>query len=104
MAMVLVLVSIDDVEDAFQMLWDDLPDDVLLQVFMEYMLHTYVGCTPDPDYVSRERGAGRGRGVRRGAGRGAGKRSSRRTRGRTRSHTPYVFDTTVEPLRHGIEG
>lgn len=49
MAMALSLVPVDDVEDIFEMLWEDLPEDVLLQDFMQYMLHTYVGRTPDPD-------------------------------------------------------
>lgn len=80
------------------MLWSDLPDDVLLQDFMQYILPTYVGHTPDPDYVPRGRGTGRRRGVRRDVGRGAGC-----GRGQA-AEQDYMSDTTMEPLRRSTKG
>lgn len=56
--------SVEDVENTFETLWEDLQEDVALYNFMTYMLNSYVGHTP----VGRARGTGRrmGSGRRRG--------------------------------------
>lgn len=57
MTMALALVPPDDVEETFEMLLDDLPADVPLQEFMDYVRRTYVG-----GFYVLENGRGRGRG------------------------------------------
>lgn len=73
MVMALAFVPVGDVQETFQMLWEDLPDDVPLEELMEYMLHTYIGREPRRGGNGGQgRGWGRGRGRGRGGGHGAG--------------------------------